>query len=122
MADLSDIDFIQTSIEQAGEYTEEMITLFTLSASCGTAASLEPKTITWGTSEMKATIRRISGRELNEAGGIYKVDDLAIYSSGSYSQDAKIGYRSGTYEVVEKPTSTTIADTDVRWRAVLRRG
>ena len=121
MKDLGDTDFIKESIESVEEYTSEFITVFTVSGSTGTPSSLDPKTITWGCSEMKATVKRISAREINESGGIYKSDDLACYSSGSYSQDAKIVYRTGTYDVVEKPAPTTIDEIDVRWRSVLRR-
>lgn len=121
MFDLNDVDFIKNSIEETEEYTAEFVNIYVLSASTGTAASLEPKSITWGSSEMKANVKRISAREINESGGIYKPDDLAIYSSGSYSQDAKIVYRAGTYDVVEKPASTFIDNVDVRWKSVVRR-
>ena len=121
MFDLNDVDFIKNSIEETEEYTAEIVDIYVLSSSTGTAASLEPKSITYSSDEMKANVKRVSAREINESGGIYKPDDLAIYSSGSYSQDAKIIYRSGTYNVVEKPAPTYIDNVDVRWRSVVRR-
>lgn len=120
MFDLQDVDFIKNSIEETEEYTAETVDVCILSSSTGTAASLEPKSVTWSSDEMKANVKRISAREINESGGIYKPDDLAIYSSGSYSQDAKIIYRSGTYDVVEKPAPIFIDNYDVRWKSVVR--
>ena len=120
MLDLGDVDFIKNSIEETEEYTAEFITIFTISATAGTASSLEPKTITWGSKTMDANLVRLSAREINDSGGIYKQDDMACFSSGSYSQDSKIVYRSGTYDVVEKPAQTVIDNNDVRWRSVLK--
>src|SRR3989304_1715514 len=96
-----DVDFIRNSLEETQEYTDEFITIFTISSSTGTASSLEPRSVTWGSTETKAKIRRLSAREINEAGGIYKMDDLLLYTGGSLSSDAKVGYRTGTYEVVD---------------------
>ena len=117
----NDLDFIKDSIEDVEEYTSEFITVFTVSSTTGTPSSLEPKTITSGSTEIKAMVKRVSAREINESGGIYKADDLACFTSGSYSSDAQVVYRSGTYNVVEKSVPTYIGDYDVRWRGVLRR-
>ena len=121
MLDLEDINFIKNSIEETEEYTSEIITIYTISSSTGTACSLEPKTITYNSDEMKANVKRLSAREINDSGGIYKADDLAVFSSGSFSQDVKLIFRSGTYDVVEKPAPTYIDNYDVRWKSVVRR-
>ena len=117
-----DIEFMKNSISEVDEYVGEMTTLFILSSSSGTPSSLEPAVMTYGSSEVSAHVNRISAREVNESGGIYEADDLIAYSSGSYSQKDMVVYRSGTYNVIEKPAPITINDTDLRWRAVLRRG
>jgi len=122
MLELGDVDYIKGCIESVGEYTEEIITLYTISASSGTGPSMEPKSVTWVSTDIKANVQRLSAREINESGGIYEADDLAVHSIGSYNKEAKIGWRTGTYNVIEKPAPTTIADNDVRFRAVVRRG
>ena len=122
MFKLHDITYMNSAIDEVDEYIGETATLFILSSSSGTPSSLEPATMSYGSSEMTAHISRISAREVNESGGIYESDDLVAYSSGSYSQKDRIIYRSGTYNVIEKLTPITIDDVDVRWRGVLRRG
>ena len=120
MLNLGDVDFIKDSIEETEDYTGEEVTLKVLSSSTGTASSLTPRTMVYGTESAVATVRRINARELNESGGIYQADDLVCCSSGSFSQEAQIIYRSGTYDVIEKQQPTTIDGEDVRFRTVLR--
>ena len=121
MKNLNDVDFIQNSIEDVEEYTAESLTVFTISASTGTASSLEPPTITYSSITLLADVTRISAREVNESGGIYKPDDLVINHTGSISQDCMVAYSSGTYNLVDKPVTTTIDNVDVRYRSVVRR-
>ena len=122
-----DVDFIRNSIEETQDYTDEFITIFTVSSSTGTASSLEPRSVTWGSTETRAKVRRLSAREVNESGGIYKMDDLLLYTGGSLSSDAKVGYRTGTYEVVDsggrlvQGTPIHIGGYDVRFQTAVRR-
>jgi len=121
MFELDDVDFIKGCIESVGEYTEEIITLYVISSSAGTGPSMEPKTVTYNIQEIKANVQRVSAREVAESGGIYESDDLLVHSLGSYDQKAKIGWRTGTYNVIEEPQPTTVGDVDVRFRGVMRR-
>jgi len=82
---------------------------------------MEPKTVTWANTDIKANVQRVSAREVAESGGIYESDDLLVHSLGSYSNEAKIGWRTGTYNVIEEPAPTTVGDVDVRFRGVMRR-
>ncbi len=122
MFDLADTDFMKDSIAETEDFTGETIVVYTLSSSTATLSSLEPASVVYGSTQETANVRRISAREVNESGGIYMADDLVVNSSGSYSQNARIGYRSGTYEVIEKPAPTPIGEIDLRWKAVIRRG
>lgn len=122
MLELGDLDFIKDSIEEVEEWTSEFITIFTVTATAGIPASLEPITTTVGSTEMKATVRRISAREINESGGIYKQDDLIFNSSGSVNSDCDVVYRSGTYSMIEKMQPVLVDYEDVRWKGVLRKG
>lgn len=120
MDELSDLDFIKTSLEDIGEFTEEFITVYTITASSGTSSSLEPTTITYGSREEKATVRRLSTPEISESGGVYQSDDLRVIMRGSWSQDDKIIYSTGTYKAVEKVQNDYLID-DIKWQAVVRR-
>ena len=120
MDELSDLDFIKSSLEEIGEYTEEFITVYTITASSGTSASLEPTTITYELRDEKAMVRRLSAPEINESGGVYHSDDLRVIVRGSWSQDDKIIYHSGTYKAVEKVQNDYLVD-DIKWQAVVRR-
>lgn len=122
MLELGDLDFIKDSIEEVEEWIAEFVTIFTVTATAGTPSSLEPIAITTGSAEIRATVRRISAREINESGGIYKQDDLIINSSGSINSDADVVYRSGTYSMIEKMQPVLVDYEDVRWKGVLRRG
>lgn len=121
MFDLNDTDYMKAAIEESEEYTGETLTVLTISASSGTSASMEPRSITWGSTDLVANVKRVSAREINESGGIYKSDDMVVYSSGSFSEDAKLVYRSGTYDVIEKPSFTCIDEQDLRYKVVIRR-
>lgn len=122
MLELGDLDFIKDSIEEVEEWTSEFITIFTITATSGVPSSLEPIDITTGSTEIKATVRRISAREINESGGIYKQDDLMIHSSGSINSNSDVVYRTGTYCMIDKMSPILVDYEDVRWRGVLRRG
>lgn len=117
-----DASWMQDCMQSVEEDAGESVYVWSVSGSTGTAGSLEPVSVTQVyTDQPTVRARPISEREVETSAGRWRSGDVRITTTGSYSKDALITWRTGTYEVIEGPVPTYVGGVDLTWWAVLRR-